>query len=121
MTKHIGNALGNERWLGFKRGRCVGVGIAPWGVIENRSDLIGRNRDRTYNQLQHAGSKFFLLSPRLSNLLLVDNGTVGKIGGDAAFRRRLARYMGLYPMNPRKITLLHSALRSRPKNYNLQS
>ncbi|CAG7817329.1 unnamed protein product, partial [Allacma fusca] len=102
VTRHIGNALANERWLGFKRGRCISVGIAPWGLVEHRNDLIGRNRDRVYVPFEHPGGKFILLNPRHSNFMLVDNGSVGKPGGDVYFRKRLEKHLSTYPMSPQR-------------------
>ena len=40
--RHVGEALVNERTPRL-RGRVLAIGIAPWGIIENRSDLIGKN------------------------------------------------------------------------------
>lgn len=78
IAKHLGVALSNERWMGGPKRKVVSVGIAPWGMIENRSDLIGRNKERTYSPLDHARSRFLHLNPRHSNFLLVDNGSIGK-------------------------------------------
>lgn len=40
--RHVGEALVNERTPRL-RGRVLAIGIAPWGILENRSDLIGKN------------------------------------------------------------------------------
>jgi len=41
VAKHVGDAL-KEHMSRSARKICT-VGIAPWGVIENRNDLIGRD------------------------------------------------------------------------------
>lgn len=82
VTKHIGMALNYERNSGVKKGpRVVAVGIAPWGLVEHRDELIVRNKDRIYNPLEHTQSKFRVLNPKHNNFLLVDNGSAGKVGG----------------------------------------
>lgn len=96
----MGMALGNQRLLGLKRGRVVSIGICPFGIVQNHEDLIGRNKDRIYNPLEKSASKFVLLNPRHANFLLVDNGSVGKSGGESVFRRRLERCITSYPTSP---------------------
>ncbi|KAH9369914.1 hypothetical protein HPB48_013919 [Haemaphysalis longicornis] len=41
VTRHVGEVLLTERTPQL-RGRVVAIGIAPWGIIENRKDLIGK-------------------------------------------------------------------------------
>ncbi|GFR32401.1 transient receptor potential cation channel subfamily M member 3 [Trichonephila clavata] len=42
VMRHVGEALVNERTPRL-RGRVLAIGIAPWGIIDNRTDLIGKN------------------------------------------------------------------------------
>jgi len=100
VAKHVGTALGNQRVLGVKRGRVVSIGICPFGIVQNREVLIGHNKDRIYNPLEQSSSKYIILNPRHSNFLLVDNGSVGKLGGESVFRRRLERCIASYPTSP---------------------
>jgi len=41
VAKHVGDAL-REHASRSSRKICT-IGIAPWGVIENRNDLVGRD------------------------------------------------------------------------------
>lgn len=41
VAKHVGDAL-KEHCSRSSKKICT-IGIAPWGVIENRNDLIGRD------------------------------------------------------------------------------
>lgn len=41
VAKHVGDAL-KEHFSRSSKKICT-IGIAPWGVIENRDDLIGRD------------------------------------------------------------------------------
>ena len=39
--KHVGDALGDT--LIQSRNNIVTIGIAPWGVVHNSADLLGKN------------------------------------------------------------------------------
>lgn len=100
VSKHVGNAVQKEHGMGFKKGRVVTLGISPWGITENRHSLIGRNKEKTYNLLEHTNTHNILLNPRHSHFLLVDNGSLGKFGGESIFRRRLEKYISMLPTSP---------------------
>ena len=44
VTCHVGDALVTERSPRLRSGRVVSIGIAPWGVVENRRDLVQKNK-----------------------------------------------------------------------------
>lgn len=46
VAKHVGDAL-REHASRSSRKICT-IGIAPWGVIENRNDLVGRDVRMNY-------------------------------------------------------------------------
>lgn len=46
VAKHVGDAL-KEHASRSSRKICT-IGIAPWGVIENRNDLVGRDVRMTF-------------------------------------------------------------------------
>lgn len=85
VTRHVGDALISERSPRLRGGRVVSIGIAPWGVVENRQNLVGRKKDVT-NSIDQPRSKFAVLNNRHAYFLLVDNGTVGRYGGEIALR-----------------------------------
>ena len=45
VNKHVGDALVSEKSPRIKGGRVVSIGIAPWGVVEKRNELVGKNKD----------------------------------------------------------------------------
>jgi hypothetical protein len=97
VAKHVGTALSHERWTGLRRNRLVTIGIAPWGVVENKEDLKVKNKSVSYSVMEHPNSACRPLNPRHTNFLLVDNGSIGKEGGDNYFRRRLGKTIASYP------------------------
>lgn len=78
MTRHVGDALISERSPRLRDGRVVSIGIAPWGVVENRASLVGRKKDVPYQSIDHPRSKFAALNNRHAYFLLADNGTIGE-------------------------------------------
>lgn len=79
VTHHVGDALISERSPRLRGGRVVSIGVAPWGVVENRASLIGRKKDVAYQSIDHPRSKFAALNNRHAYFLLADNGTVGQL------------------------------------------
>lgn len=58
VTRHVGEALVTESSLRVRSGRLVSVGIAPWGIVERRQDLIGHNKDVPYHPMNSPKSKY---------------------------------------------------------------
>lgn len=49
VTRQVGDALLLER--SQRQGRVVSIGIAPWGILENGHELVGRGRDVPYHSI----------------------------------------------------------------------
>lgn len=41
VIRHVGDALKDHS--SKSRGKVCAIGIAPWGIVENKEDLIGRD------------------------------------------------------------------------------
>lgn len=41
MTRHVGDAI-SDRTLKAKN-KIIAIGIAPWGIVENKDDLVGKD------------------------------------------------------------------------------
>ena len=85
VTRQIGNALKPHRSSRPKGKRLVSIGIAPWGVIENRDKLVVRNKNVVCSSIDRPHSKSALNSSH-STFMLVDDGTIGRYGGEIVFR-----------------------------------
>lgn len=78
------------------RSRIVTVGIAPWGVLQRREQLVGRHKCVSYRDAsapyasRDAGAS---LNDRHAYFLLADNGTSGRAGADAVLRTRLETHL----------------------------
>ncbi|XP_073474717.1 transient receptor potential cation channel subfamily M member 7-like isoform X2 [Aquarana catesbeiana] len=99
VAEHIGDALQeNSSYLNQKV--CT-VGIAPWGVVEGRQDLIGRNIVVPYQALLTPLSKLHVLNSLHSHFILVDDGTVGRHGAEVSIRKDLESRICLQQIHSR--------------------
>ncbi|XP_075287463.1 transient receptor potential cation channel subfamily M member 7 isoform X1 [Opisthocomus hoazin] len=99
VAKHVGDAL-REHASRSSRKICT-IGIAPWGVIENRNDLVGRDVVAPYQTLLNPLSKLNVLNNLHSHFVLVDDGTVGKYGAEVKLRRELEKTINLQRIHAR--------------------
>uniref|UniRef100_A0A8C3HW21 non-specific serine/threonine protein kinase n=1 Tax=Chrysemys picta bellii TaxID=8478 RepID=A0A8C3HW21_CHRPI len=99
VAKHVGDAL-REHASRSSRKICT-IGIAPWGVIENRNDLVGRDVVAPYQTLLNPLSKLNVLNNLHSHFILVDDGTVGKYGAEVNLRRELEKNINLQRIHAR--------------------
>ncbi|XP_054858149.1 transient receptor potential cation channel subfamily M member 7 [Eublepharis macularius] len=99
VAKHVGDAL-KEHASRSSRKICT-IGIASWGVIENRNDLVGRDVVAPYQTLLNPLSKLNVLNNLHSHFILVDDGTVGKYGAEVKLRRELEKTINLQRIHAR--------------------
>uniref|UniRef100_A0A3Q3K162 non-specific serine/threonine protein kinase n=1 Tax=Monopterus albus TaxID=43700 RepID=A0A3Q3K162_MONAL len=104
-AKHVGDAL-KEHCSKSSKKICT-IGIAPWGVIENRNDLIGRDVRHIFSPFSPlicplpCSCKLNVLNSVHSHFLLVDDGTVGKYGAEVQLRRDLEKHINLQRIHAR--------------------
>ncbi|XP_052279179.1 transient receptor potential cation channel subfamily M member 3-like isoform X3 [Dreissena polymorpha] len=91
VTRHVGDAI-SDRSLKAKN-KIIAIGIAPWGIVENKEELIGKDVIVPYHCVSSPRTNYSVLNNNHSYFLLVDNGTVGKYGGEVIFRKRLEKYI----------------------------
>ena len=93
VVKHVGDML--REYLPKRRSNVVVIGIAPWGVVNDKESLIGSGIEVPYysNNRTINITNSFNLNNCHSYFLLVDDGTVGKYGCEISLRRRLERFL----------------------------
>ncbi|XP_041917179.1 transient receptor potential cation channel subfamily M member 1-like [Alosa sapidissima] len=99
VMRHVGDAL--KEHSSKSRGKVCAIGIAPWGIVENKEDLIGRDVTRPYQTMSNPLSKLSVLNNSHSHFILVDNGTHGKYGAEVRLRRQLEKHISLQKINTR--------------------
>ncbi|KAK2854365.1 hypothetical protein Q5P01_007026 [Channa striata] len=99
VIRHVGDALKDHS--SKSRGKVCAIGIAPWGIIENKEDLIGRDVTRAYQTMSNPLRKLSLLNSSHSHFILADNGTTGKYGAEVRLRRQLEKHIALQKINTR--------------------
>ncbi|KAM9423897.1 transient receptor potential cation channel subfamily M member 1-like isoform 2-T2 [Salvelinus alpinus] len=99
VIRHVGDALKDHS--SKSRGKVCAIGIAPWGIVENKEDLIGRDVTRPYQAMSNPMSKLSVLNNSHSHFILADNGTRGKYGAEVRLRRQLEKHISLQKINTR--------------------
>ncbi|XP_041442727.1 transient receptor potential cation channel subfamily M member 7 isoform X3 [Xenopus laevis] len=116
VAAHIGDAI-KEYASRLTHNICI-IGVAPWGIIEGRQDLIGNNVMAPYQTLLSPLSKLHVLNNLHSHFLLVDDGTVGRSGGEMNLRRELESKTSLqqfHATNDRRVPMMALILEGGPK------
>ncbi|KAG7473400.1 hypothetical protein MATL_G00095360 [Megalops atlanticus] len=99
VVRHVGDALKDHS--SKSRGKVCAIGIAPWGIVENKEDLIGKDVTRPYQMMSNPLSKLSVLNSSHSHFILADNGTCGKYGAEVKLRRLLEKHISLQKINTR--------------------
>uniref|UniRef100_A0A3P8ZDJ4 non-specific serine/threonine protein kinase n=1 Tax=Esox lucius TaxID=8010 RepID=A0A3P8ZDJ4_ESOLU len=99
VSRYVGEAVKTYGTHDLRKRNAVGV--TPWGIIDNQSDLIGRDGLRPYQPVGNPLSKRVRLNGLHSHFLLVDDGTLGKHGCQLGIRRKLERHIQLQKIHPR--------------------
>uniref|UniRef100_A0A3B5KR41 Transient receptor potential cation channel, subfamily M, member 1b n=1 Tax=Takifugu rubripes TaxID=31033 RepID=A0A3B5KR41_TAKRU len=99
VIRHVGDALKDHS--SKSRGKVCAIGIAPWGILENKEDLIGKDVTRSYQSMANPLSKLAVLNSSHSHFILTDNGTCGKYGSEVKLRRLLEKHISLQKINTR--------------------
>ncbi|XP_037688791.1 transient receptor potential cation channel subfamily M member 1 [Choloepus didactylus] len=99
VISHVGDALKDHS--SKSRGRVCAIGIAPWGIVENKEDLFGKDVTRVYQTMSNPLSKLSVLNNSHTHFILADNGTLGKYGAEVKLRRQLEKHISLQKINTR--------------------
>ncbi|XP_037835934.1 transient receptor potential cation channel subfamily M member 1-like isoform X2 [Kryptolebias marmoratus] len=99
VIRHVGDALKDHS--SKSRGKVCAIGIAPWGIVENKEDLIGTDVTRPYQTMSNPLSKLAVLNSSHSHFILSDNGTTSKYGAEVRLRRQLEKHISLQKINTR--------------------
>ncbi|XP_078055932.1 transient receptor potential cation channel subfamily M member 1-like [Mustelus asterias] len=99
VIRHVGDALKDHSSKSC--GRICAIGFAPWGIVENKMDLIGKDITKPYQTMSNPLSKLTVLSNTHSHFILSDNGSLGKYGAEVRLRRQLERHISLQKINTR--------------------
>ncbi|KAL2091960.1 hypothetical protein ACEWY4_011758 [Coilia grayii] len=102
VIRHVGDALKDH--ASKSRGKICTIGIAPWGIVENQEDLVGKDVVRPYQTMSNPLSKLTVLNSLHSHFILADNGTTGKYGAEVKLRRQLEKHISLQKINTREYT-----------------
>ncbi|KAK3605983.1 hypothetical protein CHS0354_019662 [Potamilus streckersoni] len=99
VMKHVGKAIKDHGLTATNQKPVVAIGIAPWGVIQNRNALEANkgSRPARYRIEEHLNPNECFLDPNHSHFILVDNGTQHKYATEIPFRAELERKISEMP------------------------
>ncbi|XP_060111450.1 transient receptor potential cation channel subfamily M member 4 [Heteronotia binoei] len=95
VGKYVGEAVRDHTTASTNSStQVVAMGIAPWGMVENRHCLVNTKGSFPAHYIRTSpASPFCPLDANHSAFFLVDDGTTGKAGGEAFFRAHLEHYI----------------------------
>ncbi|MBN3316044.1 TRPM4 protein, partial [Atractosteus spatula] len=95
IGRYVGEAVRDHATASTQSNtKVIAVGIASWGIVHNREQLVnpqGSFPARYY--VQNTSCDTFCLDNNYQAFLLVDDGSVGRSGGETGFRARLENYI----------------------------
>lgn len=93
VMKHVGEAIRDYGFTLSGRDKVVAIGIAPWGCVQNKDNLIDKNGmwPAQYDIKETSQEGVSPLDPNHSHFILVDNGTQYIFGTEIEFRANLER------------------------------
>ncbi|XP_069052884.1 transient receptor potential cation channel subfamily M member 2 isoform X2 [Lepisosteus oculatus] len=104
VMKHVGKAVRDYSMsTSSKDGQIVAIGIATWGTVHNRQNLIDpEGKFSGYYPLDETSQgRLSCLDINHSHFILVDDGTHGKYGVEIALRSKLEKLISEQPLGNR--------------------
>ncbi|ELW47146.1 Transient receptor potential cation channel subfamily M member 4 [Tupaia chinensis] len=96
IGRHVGVAVRDHQTASTGGAKVVAMGVAPWGVVQNRDTLINPKGSFPARYLWRGDPKDgvqFPLDYNYSAFFLVDDGTHGRLGGENRFRAKFESYV----------------------------
>ncbi|XP_068097225.1 transient receptor potential cation channel subfamily M member 4 isoform X2 [Hyperolius riggenbachi] len=95
IGKYVGEAVRDHATASSNsRTKVVAMGIAPWGIVNNRDSLVnpkGSSPAKYY--MMNVDGPTYSLDNNYSIFLLADDGTNEKMGGETGFRFKLEEHI----------------------------
>ncbi|KAM9299440.1 transient receptor potential cation channel subfamily M member 4 [Gastrophryne carolinensis] len=95
IGKYVGEAVRDHATASSNsRTKVVAMGIAPWGIVNNRQSLVNPKGSfpATY-YMENVEGRTYSLDNNYSVFLLADDGTNEKMGGETSFRFKLEEHI----------------------------
>ncbi|XP_069120927.1 transient receptor potential cation channel subfamily M member-like 2 isoform X1 [Argopecten irradians] len=93
VMKHVGESVRDYGLTSASSTPVVAIGIATWGVIQNKQELISKDGNGSwparYRIEKEARIRESCLDPNHTHFILVDNGTQHNFGVEIPFRAQL--------------------------------
>ncbi|XP_078119009.1 LOW QUALITY PROTEIN: transient receptor potential cation channel subfamily M member 2 [Sander vitreus] len=95
VMKHVGQAVRDHALSSAMQGQIVAIGVATWGIIQNKKALVNSEGCFPAHYLMDIESQGRLscLDNNHTHFLLVDDGMQGQYGVEIELRSRLEKYI----------------------------
>ncbi|XP_013913955.1 PREDICTED: transient receptor potential cation channel subfamily M member 8-like, partial [Thamnophis sirtalis] len=98
LMKYIGEVVRDNTISRNSEENVIAIGIAPWGMVSNRENLIRTCDTETYYSASYIMDDqkkdlLYCLDNNHTHLILVDNGTHGCQGTETKLRTQLEKYI----------------------------
>ncbi|XP_041093468.1 transient receptor potential cation channel subfamily M member 4a [Polyodon spathula] len=94
ISRFVGEAVRDHSTASTQSSaKVIAMGITPWGVVHNREQLVNAEGSFPAKYFADNSEGSSCLDRNYSLFLLVDDGTVGRSGGETRFRARLEEYI----------------------------
>ncbi|XP_028991038.1 transient receptor potential cation channel subfamily M member 4-like [Betta splendens] len=96
MREGVGKCVGEavrDHATAASLSKVVALGVAPWGLVHNRDQLVNAQGSFPAKYTLDTSKESCCLDNNYQAFLLVDDGTVGRAGGETGFRAKLEYYI----------------------------
>ncbi|XP_040183510.1 transient receptor potential cation channel subfamily M member 4 [Rana temporaria] len=95
IGKYVGEAVRDHATASSNsRTKVVAMGIAPWGIVNNRQSLVNpKGSAPSKYHMENVDGPTYSLDNNYSVFLLADDGTNEQMGGETSFRFRLEEHI----------------------------
>ena len=89
----VGDAVSKYNLTHNRKNRLICLGIATWGIVENRDSLVDVNGSKRTYTVDDVAAGESPLDPGHNYFLLVDNGLEKRFGHEIEFRARFTKHL----------------------------
>ncbi|XP_060758309.1 transient receptor potential cation channel subfamily M member 4a [Neoarius graeffei] len=94
VSRCVGEAVRDHSAAAASQSKVVALGVAPWGLVDNRQQLVNAEGSFPASYLaQNLSQNSCSLDSNYQTFLLVDDGSIGRRGGETNFITNLEKFI----------------------------
>uniref|UniRef100_H2ZBY8 TRPM SLOG domain-containing protein n=1 Tax=Ciona savignyi TaxID=51511 RepID=H2ZBY8_CIOSA len=125
VMKHVGKAVNEHSAVKSSSEKVVTLGIATWGIVKNRKNLIRPSNDPEWQAEYNINPETInpktesLLDLNHSHFILVDDGSKNKFGKEIELRTKLEAFIASKHSGNEKVLLVALIVQGGPGSLNV--